>query len=156
MLPCSAALCLLCAPLCAQSEPSRPVVGAIRWDAWTAGSEWERNLGPAQWRSRLPFYGTETGPDSVEIRADTQAVMDQEIAYASAAGLDYWAYCFHLPTDLTQEPDEYALRLHLASAEGACRYYRKAVQPICDPPCGGDAQCGQRVAGNALREDLLL
>jgi hypothetical protein len=94
----------------------RPVVGAIRWDAWTAGSEWEGNLGPTQWRSRLPFYGKETGPDTVEVRADTQEVMDQEIAYAKAAGLDYWAYCFHLPTDLAQEPDEYALRLHLASA----------------------------------------
>jgi hypothetical protein len=115
-----ALLWLTCAPLPAQTDAAaRPVVGAIRWDAWTAGSEWERNLGPAQWRSRLPFYGTETGPDAVEIRADTQAVMDREIAYASAAGLDYWAYCFHLPTDLTQEPDEYALRLHLASAHKA-------------------------------------
>lgn len=94
----------------------RPIVGAIRWDAWTAGSEWERNLGPAQWRSRLPFYGKVTGPDAVEVRADTQAVMDQEIAYAKAAGLDYWAYCFHLPTDLSQEPDAYGLKLHLASA----------------------------------------
>lgn len=102
-------------PRCLAAD-GRPVVGAIRWDAWTAGSEWEANLGPAQWRGRLPFYGKETGPDTVEIRADTQAVMDQEIAYAQKAGLDYWAYCFHRPTDLSQEPDEYALRLHLASA----------------------------------------
>lgn len=101
-------------PECSAAN-GRPVVGAIRWDAWTAGSEWERNLGPAQWRSRLPFYGKETGPDMVEVRADTQAVMDQEIAYAKGAGLDYWAYCFHLPTDLSQEPDAYGLNLHLAS-----------------------------------------
>jgi hypothetical protein len=98
----------------AAAQP-QPVVGAIRWDAWTAGSEWEKNLGPRQWRSRLPFYGREVGPDQVEIHADTQEVMDQEIAYASAAGLDYWAYCFSLPTDLSKEPDEYALKLHLAS-----------------------------------------
>jgi hypothetical protein len=99
------------------AAPARwPVVGAIRWDAWRPGSEWERNLGPRQWRSRLPFYGREVGPDVVEIRGDTQAVMDQEIAYAAAAGLDYWAYCFYLPTDLSVEPDSYAVRLHLASA----------------------------------------
>ena len=105
---------LLCRVGAAQAQ--RPVVGAIRWDAWTKGSEWEANLGPRQWRDRLPFYGREVGEDAVEIVGDTQEVMDQEIAYARAAGLDYWAYCFHLPTDLTQEPESYAVRLHLASA----------------------------------------
>jgi len=94
----------------------RPVVGAIRWDAWTVGSEWEANLSPQQWRDRLPFYGEVTGPEQVRIQADTQAVMDQEIAYAAAAGLDYWAYCFSLPTDLNAEVDSYAVKLHLASA----------------------------------------
>ena len=99
----------------ATAGAQRPAVGAIRWDAWTEGSEWEANLGPQQWRDRLPFYGEEIGPDQVRIRADTQAVMDQEIAYAGAAGLDYWACCFSLPTDLNAEADEYALKLHLSS-----------------------------------------
>jgi len=111
----AAALCLAGAPAAAQ----RPAVGAIRWDAWTKGSEWEANLGPRQWRNRLPFYGREVGEEAVEVIADRQTVMDQEIAYAKAAGLDYWAYCFSLPTDLTAQPDEYALRLHLASAHKA-------------------------------------
>lgn len=93
----------------------RPIVGAIRWDAWTRGSEWERNLGPRQWRNRLPFYGREVGEDVVEIDAARQEVMDQEIAYANAAGLDFWAYCFHLPQDLGAQPESYAVRLHLSS-----------------------------------------
>ncbi len=111
---CILVMAMTAAFLSAEAQP-RPVVGAIRWDAWTPGSEWEKNLGPRQWRGRLPFYGRETGPDQVEIRGDTQEVLDQEIAYAHAAGLDYWAYCFSLPTDLSKEPDEYAVKLHLSS-----------------------------------------
>jgi hypothetical protein len=102
----------------AASQPAKPepvAVGAIRWDAWTPGREWEANLGPPQWHDRLPFYGREVAADRVEISAGTQEVMDQEIAYAHSAGLDYWAYCFSLPTDLSAEPDEYALALHLSS-----------------------------------------
>jgi len=98
-----------------QGQAQRPIVGAIRWDAWTRGSEWERNLGPQQWRDRLPFYGREVGEDEVEIDAARQEVMDQEIAYASTAGLDFWAYCFHLPQDLSTPPDSYGVRLHLSS-----------------------------------------
>jgi len=98
-----------------QAEPEHVAVGAIRWDAWTPGTEWEMNLSPPQWHDRLPFYGREVAADRVEISAGTQQVMDKEIAYARRAGLDYWAYCFSLPTDLSAEPDEYALRLHLSS-----------------------------------------
>jgi hypothetical protein len=106
-----------CAAQAAETPTARkaPVVGAVRWDAWTAGSEWEKNLSPRQWRDRLPFYGKEIGQDRVEIRADTQAVMDREIAYAKAAGLDYWAYCFSLPNDLDGEREAYGVRLHRAS-----------------------------------------
>src|SRR5439155_790373 len=45
---------------------TRPVVGAIRWDAWfgdtaatTVGHEVERSLGPLQWHYRLPFFANE-------------------------------------------------------------------------------------------------
>ncbi|MCX7598512.1 MAG: glycoside hydrolase family 99-like domain-containing protein [Armatimonadetes bacterium] len=107
--------CLLAFPCRSEALAQHPIVGAIRWDAWTRGSEWELNLGPRQWRDRLPFYGRQVGEDAVEIDAARQEVMDQEIAYASAAGLDFWAYCFHLPWDLSSPPENYAVRLHLAS-----------------------------------------
>jgi hypothetical protein len=85
-----------------QSRPTlsggaqRPVVGAIRWDAWQddgrVNAEVERTLGPEKWHSRLPFFARVTGSDQVSIRGNSQAIMDQEIAYAVQAGLDYWAF----------------------------------------------------------------
>jgi len=96
------------APLQMQFTPTpsggakRPVVGAIRWDAWQddgrVNAEVERTLGPQKWHSRLPFFAKVTGPDQVSIRGNSQAVMDQEIAYAVQAGLDYWAFVSYSPS----------------------------------------------------------
>lgn len=86
-----------------QASGDRPAVGAIRWDAWThwAGETgwggYEKTLWPRQWHYRVPFYGRIVGEDQVEIRADTQEVMDQEIAYAAAGGLSYWAFGWYHP-----------------------------------------------------------
>lgn len=95
----------------AEAGPStRPIVGAIRWDAWhgpasQVGLIVEKTLAPAHWHHRLPFYGRVVGENAVEARADTQEIMDQEIAYAHAAGLDYWAFVIY--------PEEEALSLGL-------------------------------------------
>lgn len=85
------------------SDGDRPVVGAIRWDAWThwAGETgwggYEKSLWPRQWHDRIPFYGRIVGEDQVEVRADTQEVMDREIAYAAVGGLSYWAFGWYHP-----------------------------------------------------------
>lgn len=80
----------------------RPVVGAIRWDAWIGpaagydvGVQVERSLGPQRWHYRLPFYSEKVSETQVRIRANTQAIMDQEIGYAHHAGLDYWAFVMY-------------------------------------------------------------
>jgi hypothetical protein len=80
----------------------RPAVGAIRWDAWIGdapgsdvGRQVERALGPARWHSRLPFFAREVSDSSVEVRANSQSIMDREIAYAHGAGLDYWAFVMY-------------------------------------------------------------
>jgi hypothetical protein len=82
--------------------PARPIVGAIRWDGWIGeangydvGVQVERSLGPQQWHSRLPFYAQVVSETEVRVRANNQTVMDQEIAYAHAAGLDYWAFVMY-------------------------------------------------------------
>ncbi len=76
------------------AEP--PLVGAIRWDAWQDNGNVrvavEKTLGPAHWHHRLPFFAKVSGPDSVVIDGNSQAIMDQEIGYAAKAGLDYWAF----------------------------------------------------------------
>ena len=94
----------------------KPVVGAIRWDAWfgdlsRVGTSVESTLSPKHWHHRLPFYATEVSDDEVLARANSQQVMDKEIAYASAAGLDYWAYVIY-PLD---NPLSLGLKLYLSS-----------------------------------------
>lgn len=82
------------------TTPAAPVVvqtalvGVLRYDAWHPGTTEVdgQQLGPAQWRYRLPFFGTETGPDTVTMNEATQIVIDQEIAYAKAAGIDYFIF----------------------------------------------------------------
>jgi len=75
----------------------RPLVGAIRWDAWQEDGRVraavETSLGPRRWHHRLPLFARATGPDAVAIDGNTQAIVDREIAYAAGAGIDYWAFC---------------------------------------------------------------
>ena len=74
---------------------NKTLVGAIRWDAWIGegpGLEVEKSLGPEKYHDRLPFYATIIDENQVEIRATTQEIIDQEIAFAKDAGLDYWAF----------------------------------------------------------------
>jgi len=107
------------ASLSPSTPPSqRPLIGAIRWDAWydpvdgKVAQSVERSLGPAEFHYRMPFFGQETGPNSVRINGDSQSIIDKEIAAAAGAGLDYWAYCTYPEND----PLSNALKLHLSSA----------------------------------------
>lgn len=77
---------------------SPPVVGAIRWDAWSGGSvtaEVERTLSPAKYHDRLPWFAEVIGEDKVRIRGDRAEIMDREIQFAAGAGLDYWAFLLY-------------------------------------------------------------
>lgn len=86
----------------------RPLIGAIRWDAWH--TPWSRvqpgaddgpvramelSLGPRRYQWRLPFFGHLVSDSEVRIDGYTQAIVDQEIAYAKAGGLDYWAFLLY-------------------------------------------------------------
>ncbi len=52
----------------------------------------EFSLGQPQYHFRLPWFARVVGEDKVSINGDAQAVVDQEIAYAARAGLNYWAF----------------------------------------------------------------
>ena len=113
--------------------PPRALVGAIRWDAWhgDAGKElyanspknelWppglavERALSPKHWHYRLPFYAKVISDNEVQVRANSRKVMDQEIAYASKAGLDYWAFLTYAPDN----PMSIGLNLYLSSRDNS-------------------------------------
>lgn len=99
------------------TTPARPIVGAIRWDAWYGEggpvAEVERSLGPRKFHFRLPFFAEVLSDATVRINGDRQAVMDQEIAYATAMGLDYWAFL-----DYWDDPRlSLALRRYLAAED---------------------------------------
>ena len=94
----------------------RPIVGAIRWDAWhgdkgVPGQAVERALGPERWHARIPFFGKVISHTQVEIRGYTREIVDQEIAFAQQAGLDYWAFVTYEP----DSPMSLALKLYLTS-----------------------------------------
>jgi len=96
--------------------PASPLVGAIRWDAWTGGDvtvQVERSLAPERFRFRLPWFAEVRADGTVRIDGGRQAVMDQEIAYAADAGLDHWAFLLYPEAN----PMSASLRLYLASRQ---------------------------------------
>ena len=79
------------------AAPGRHLVGAIRWDGWFKDNQWQTNLTAKQWHYRLPFFATVAETGEVRVCGDSQTVMDQEIGYAKAGGLSYWAFCYYHP-----------------------------------------------------------
>jgi len=82
----------------AAGEP--PIVGAIRWDGWYGEGgvvkSVEASLGPPKYHFRLPWFARVMSEGKVSINGDSQAIMEQEIAYAAQAGLNYWAFLDYL------------------------------------------------------------
>lgn len=73
------------------------LVGAIRWDAWhgelsEVGKAVEKTLSPPKYHFRLPWFAKIHPDGKVTIRGESREVLEQEIAYARQAGLDYWAF----------------------------------------------------------------
>lgn len=60
----------------------------------------------------MPFFGRAISNTEVAIDGASQDVMDREIAYASAAGLDYWAFVTYEPDN----PMSLGLKHYLSSA----------------------------------------
>lgn len=87
---------LLLAPLATlRAGDDGPIVGAIRWDGWygdaTVTKAVEASLGQPKYHFRLPWFAQLQSDGSVQINGDSQAIMEQELAYAAAARLNYWA-----------------------------------------------------------------
>jgi len=115
--------CLLCHA--AHADQPRPLLGAIRWDAWH--TPWSRvqpgagdgpvkamvrSLGPKPYHYRLPFFGEVVSDNEVRIDGYTQEIVDREIAYAKAGGLDYWAFLLYEEGSAMSQ----GLSLYLSSA----------------------------------------
>ncbi|MCL2813289.1 MAG: S-layer homology domain-containing protein [Oscillospiraceae bacterium] len=75
----------------------RPLIGAIRWDAWTGdrhgdvGIAVNRSLSPEKYHFRIPWFAEITGPNEVFIDGAKQEIVDKEIQFAKTYGIDYFA-----------------------------------------------------------------
>lgn len=80
---------------------TEPIIGAIRWDAWHAGAgpadAMRKSLAPKQYHYRLPFFARVISDSEIEIGGYTQEIVDREIAFAKAGGIDYWAFLLYGP-----------------------------------------------------------
>src|SRR5215475_1403906 len=77
--------------------PDRPLVGALRWDAWYAPGSVpttavERSLTPPQYQSRMPFFAYPAAGNQMLLPALTPSLLQLEIEQAAYAGLDFWAF----------------------------------------------------------------
>ncbi|MCY3022900.1 MAG: hypothetical protein NTW87_28310 [Planctomycetota bacterium] len=129
----------------APAPADRPLIGAIRWDAWhTPWSKvrpghadgpvraMEISLAPKQYHYRLPFFAKVVSDKEVKIDGYTQATVDQEIAYAKAGGIDYWAFLLYAPDSSMSQ----GLSLYLSSS----RKQDVRFCAIAGPEIFGDAQ----------------
>lgn len=109
-------LLIFCSMSAVGEDVRRPVVGAIRWDAWTGGPitrQVERTLGPQKYHARLPWFAEVIGENHVRIDGGRQTVMDREIELAANSGLDYWAFLAYPESSPMSE----ALKQYLRSSK---------------------------------------
>ena len=97
------------------ATPARPLIGAIRWDAWydpangVVAQAVETDLQPAAFAARAPSFTSVNANGGLTINGDTTAEMTREIQLAHSAGIDYWAFDFYGAGD----PMSNALQLYL-------------------------------------------
>lgn len=76
---------------------TNPVFGAIRWDAWYSnvppGTTYQPNLYPLAYQYRAPWFCTpHTVSPLIDCAGQRQLVVDLEIRWAAAAGINFWAF----------------------------------------------------------------
>jgi len=90
-------------------EKEKPLIGAVRWDAWFPGNNSTRNGGPrnvgqqvsdtlsqVKFHFRVPYFAKLEDDDiTVTYPMPTQELFDEEMQYAAEAGIDYFAYCMY-------------------------------------------------------------
>ena len=112
-------------------DPSQPLVGAIRWDAWSGGwvtEEMKKTLGPAKYHDRLPWFAEVKGDGEVQIDGGGQKIMDVEIAMASSAGLDYWAFLLYPENDVMSASLKQYLKSSRRKDIGFCTILHNALR----------------------------
>ena len=119
-------------PAAAASPAKPPLIGAIRWDAWYApGSEVtsavERTLSQPSYRWRLPFFARQDNTGHAQMPAISQGLIDLEIAQATYAGLDYWAFVAYPPDSAMSAPLQRYITSNHRGRIGFCMFTELAA-----------------------------
>ena len=112
-------------------DPALPLIGAIRWDAWTGGwvtETMQKTLGPAKYHDRLPWFAEVKGDGAVKLDAGKQQIMDAEIAMATSAGLDYWAFLLYPESDVMSVSLKQYLKSRQRKDIGFCMVLHNALK----------------------------
>lgn len=125
---------------CEEPGRTRPLIGAIRWDAWYGalpesarppasvrypgfdatsnrlvsqdpGKETRRSLAAEPWRYRWPFFAALNADGTAQsFNGNRPEIIEREIDYAVRGGLDYWAFTAYPEAS----PLSYTLKTFLA------------------------------------------
>ena len=80
----------------ATASSTKVTLGAIRWDNWSLDSPYGQVLADPGLRERVPYY-TERLPDgNLGFPGNTERVLNADVHYAKAAGLDYFIFGYYL------------------------------------------------------------
>ncbi len=78
--------------------PDDIAIGAIRWDAWFEGVKDAKIFEHPDWRGRAPFFAEYDQNGKVHLEGDQPKVLQAEVAYARAMGLDYFIFSYYPDT----------------------------------------------------------
>ena len=81
----------------AQADDS-VLIGALRWDNWTAQSTELKVVEQPEWKNRVPFFAQRGEDGRLAIAGDLENVLSAEVAYAYSAGIDYFVFGFYPET----------------------------------------------------------
>lgn len=96
---------MLFSSACGCFASDRVQIGVIRWDAWFPDSPWATHIHDKQWIDRVPFYGAQVIDGAKKIDEALVNTTEAEVAYAAAAGVDYFAFGLYAKNNNDGKPN---------------------------------------------------
>lgn len=158
----AAVLMLLGATSSGAQVPDDVKIGAIRWDSWYEGAPDQRVLEQPGWRHRAPFFARWDEDGRLHLEGDRTPVLQAEVAYARAIGVDYFIFGFYPETgSWGRDVDRMrkingALRTYLALPDRMAVKFAVSINqlfPASDAPAMAEAVAGFAAHPDYMRTD---
>ena len=82
--------------IAASVSSTKVTLGAIRWDNWSLDSPYGHVLADPRLRERVPYYTERLPNGHLGFPGNTERVLNADVHYAKAAGLDYFIFGYYL------------------------------------------------------------